>query len=493
MQPNYLAFAQMINQSGNFEPTLASLGKSIDDRSLQQDRRALLDRQNRLSDLQYESGQMDLEAKQTAASNLRDLVALQTAQQTRTVPQSITYTNPAYASDQAGRVGPPQVTTDPLMNELTGGTPGQPGLEYPGQGVPEEPKTLTKESTRGMTPIEKATELQDFLKSRGMFDQLATIGKTEDITAKMSKDAMAEISTLMGVGRQAAAMGKDPKEAIRIVGQYIGKDTSLLETMQFSPDGQGAVTTLPDGSKLIKYWDGEKDKVHYAPADKSEEKFEQQLKLQANMIDAADRRAERQTAAADRRAERSGKTGLGKPMPPTALKMQQESVEAIGLASSLNADLGVIKKQITTGELDLGPFANFYNRGRNLAGFSSEQSRNLQTLDATLEKLRNDSLRLNKGVQTEGDAVRAWNELMKNLNDPKAVSQRIAEIENINARAVELQQANIDNIRENYGKAPLETSRQRNVEPALGKGSNQQSKTTPDKRPPLSAIFGKQK
>lgn len=194
------------------------------------------------------------------------------------------------------------------------------------------------------------------------------------------------------------------------------------------------------------------------------------------------------TAASD--AGNGGKPP--KPLPVSALKMQTESTDAIGTASGISADLGVIRQQVSSGAIDLGPMKNLWNKGRNWAGWSSPESRNLATFKNTLEKLRNDSLRLNKGVQTDGDAQRAWNELIDNINDPGVVKQRLAEIDRINERAVTLHQANIDNIRNNYGQAPLDTSAQTSVKPALGKAPAGATGGK-DKRPPLSAIFGTKK
>ena len=91
-----------------------------------------------------------------------------------------------------------------------------------------------------------------------------------------------------------------------------------------------------------------------------------------------------------------------------------------------------------------------------MAGVSTEQSRNLASFEANLEKLRNESLRLNKGVQTEGDSVRAWNELIKNINDPAVVKQRIAEINTINDRAANIRKQNISILRDNYGSEELD-------------------------------------
>lgn len=147
-----------------------------------------------------------------------------------------------------------------------------------------------------------------------------------------------------------------------------------------------------------------------------------------------------------------------KPMPAAALKLQNEELDAIGTASTINSQLENAIGQIDKGELKLGPLANVKNAGLNIAGMSNPESRNYASFKATLEKLRNDSLRLNKGVQTEGDAIRAWNEVLSNINDPKLVRQRLSEVSALNKRAVELRKLNVDNIRANYGHEPLDVS-----------------------------------
>lgn len=155
-------------------------------------------------------------------------------------------------------------------------------------------------------------------------------------------------------------------------------------------------------------------------------------------------------------------------LPTSALKMQQEEVEAIGTAGTISADLDALTRQIDSGKLKIGPVENLLSKGKNLAGLSDENSRNFQSFAATLEKLRNDSLRLNKGVQTEGDAVRAWNEILTNINDPQVVKQRLAEVKKINERAAGLRKMNVDLIRQNFGVQPLDTAPVQNQSPAIG-------------------------
>jgi hypothetical protein len=145
-----------------------------------------------------------------------------------------------------------------------------------------------------------------------------------------------------------------------------------------------------------------------------------------------------------------------KPMPPAAVKLQNESLDIIGTANSLNARLDGTIKKLEGNKLSIGPIRNVVSSGLNKAGASTENSRNYASFIGDLEKFRNDSLRLNKGVQTEGDAQRAWNEIVANPNDEKLVAQRLREIQGYNKRAAELQKLNVDQIRANYGNEPLD-------------------------------------
>ena len=160
--------------------------------------------------------------------------------------------------------------------------------------------------------------------------------------------------------------------------------------------------------------------------------------------------------------------GTGKPLPTQALRLQQAELDSIGTAGAINADMGALISQIDSGSLKLGPVRNIGSEARNFAGMSNEESRNYASFRSTLEKIRNDSLRLNKGVQTEGDSVRAWNELIKSANDPQVVKQRLQEIQKINERAIDLRKSNIDTIRRNYGAGSLDTGAYQNQPAALG-------------------------
>ena len=160
----------------------------------------------------------------------------------------------------------------------------------------------------------------------------------------------------------------------------------------------------------------------------------------------------------------------GTEIPESAVKEQQAILEKVGIAGSTNADLKAIQDQLESKELKLGPLTNLAGKAKNYLGMSDQNSRNLASFQATLEKLRNDSLRLNSGVQTEGDAVRAWKELVDNIGDEKLVRQRLQEIQKLNERAANLQQLQVDSLRNNFGAKPLDTKKAYNQPAAVGSG-----------------------
>nr|EIU3316477.1 hypothetical protein [Pseudomonas aeruginosa] len=143
----------------------------------------------------------------------------------------------------------------------------------------------------------------------------------------------------------------------------------------------------------------------------------------------------------------------GKPLPSFVQKSEDKDLEALAGSAGINEQLGRIVGQIDSGALELGPLSNRLSEARNYLGSSTDQSRNYASLNSTLETLRNASLRLNAGVQTDGDAKRAWNELITNINDPALVKQRIQEITALNDLAVELK-TNMINLRRRNAQAP---------------------------------------
>ena len=162
----------------------------------------------------------------------------------------------------------------------------------------------------------------------------------------------------------------------------------------------------------------------------------------------------------------------GGKLPVGAQKIQDDHLNAIGVSAGVNDQLNTAIAQINSGKLRLGPVENAISAGANYMGASTENSRNFNSFKATIEKIRNQTLLLNRGVQTEGDAQRALNELFGNLNDAQVVKQRLREIQQINQRAIALRQQQVAQIRADNGLSDIDYSRF----------------TNPQQRPPLSSF-----
>lgn len=159
-------------------------------------------------------------------------------------------------------------------------------------------------------------------------------------------------------------------------------------------------------------------------------------------------------------------------LPVGLQKLEDGDIDAVSNVQSINTQMGNILGQLDNGSLVLGPLENRKNAALNAAGSSNPQSVNYASFMSSLEKIRNDSLRLNKGPQTEGDANRAWNELLANVNDPKVVKQRLGEIQAMNNKAAQVRLGMINSRRKNQNIGPL------NIDDILG-GSPPASQPTP--------------
>ena len=340
-----------------------------------------------------------------------------------------------------------QKATSPQSVELAGpGAPVSTGIE-PGQGF--TPEELNAPGTVRPTRRDEIADL--YAKRSPVFFQEGP-RPTAEIPATPEARRNAMIELMANQHPQAQALGKllsqqdfmEQEHQLNREARLQGQEIQLNQAMMM-----GLITKEQKDQMLAQ---------QKQLADQHDKTLERIAKIGASgKVEAAEVRA--------------GATA-GKPMPATALRMQQEELDAIGAVGSINADLAAIQQQVESGKLKLGPIENLASKGKNTLGLSTENSRNFASFKATLEKQRNESLRLNKGVQTEGDSVRAWNELMENINDPDVVKQRLTEIQRLNERAAGIRKMNVDVIRQNYGKEPMETGGYSSQPAAVGQGSS---------------------
>ena len=369
--------------------------------------------------------------------------------------QASTSANPAYAQFQAASQGPPVVPQMmPAQNDYAGlgNTYDYANAAYPTQGSEIPAQTVEHPARRIKAGID------------------AVAAENPMAAWEMKNKVKAEFF------KSAEAMKVPPAEATQKWNDEFGEDwttTPVTKNYVHAKKDENVYAPSADGTLKLVAQGNSKDEM--AILDRKEQiAAESQARLFAQQEKLANIRQEGLIRAINAKDNKNG----SKPLPPSVVKAQAEDLDAIGTASAINADLGVVKQQLDSGKLKLGAVSNAVGIGLNKVGMSTENSRNLATFKSTLEKLRNDSLRLNKGVQTDGDAQRAWNELFANINDTGVVQQRLAEIENINRRAVELRKLNLDTMRAEYGKEPLDVSSFTSVAPALGGKSYKPSTTT---------------
>jgi hypothetical protein len=139
-----------------------------------------------------------------------------------------------------------------------------------------------------------------------------------------------------------------------------------------------------------------------------------------------------------------------------ALRIVDEATQALAAATESEAIVAEAIKTVEGGGVQLGAVRNLESRGRNFAGVSDDNSRAFAGVQQTLEKLRNNYLLLAKGVQTEGDAQRAWNsEIGENVsNDNKLALQQLRKAQAMTQRAVKAQQTRINTVYANFGASP---------------------------------------
>jgi len=140
----------------------------------------------------------------------------------------------------------------------------------------------------------------------------------------------------------------------------------------------------------------------------------------------------------------------GGQLPVQALRVDLDIEDALGAAQSATAIIAKHAQRLNSRELDLGPMTAAGAAIRTKLGRATKADANYTEFRADLQKMVNDSLRLNKGVQTEGDAERAAKEVMA-ANDNVTAARALKRLSEINRRGIELQQRKRAMLRQNYG------------------------------------------
>ena len=134
-------------------------------------------------------------------------------------------------------------------------------------------------------------------------------------------------------------------------------------------------------------------------------------------------------AEADRKAE----TARSKPLPAYLAKDEEADYGTATAATNLASDANNFIGRIKSGEIKFGLKDKASIRTRQAFGSQDPDVLAREDYDKFLKVLTNESLRLNKGTQTEGDAVRAAKEL-ESSESPQAAAAAMRRLVEINVR-----------------------------------------------------------
>lgn len=136
----------------------------------------------------------------------------------------------------------------------------------------------------------------------------------------------------------------------------------------------------------------------------------------------------------------------------TLAKLEEEDTFAIQTFGNINTDLDRYTKLIEDKKLEFGSIDNMGDWFKlNTGLFVGEEEMNSSSFRSFIEKLRNDSLKLAKGIQTDADAERVMGELLNAIDqkDGKLVLQKLNDIKRTNTRSLDIRKKQIVNRRQN--------------------------------------------
>jgi hypothetical protein len=139
-----------------------------------------------------------------------------------------------------------------------------------------------------------------------------------------------------------------------------------------------------------------------------------------------------------------------KPLPSYLAKEEEADFSAASAATNIATDAYGYINRIKTGEIKFGLKDLASIRARQLAGSGAPDVVAREEYDRFVENLVNESLRLNKGTQTEGDAVREAKAL-KSSESKEAAASAMKRLIEINTRRAEGAASSVEKRRANAG------------------------------------------
>lgn len=231
-----------------------------------------------------------------------------------------------------------------------------------------------------------------------------------------------------------------------------------------TPTGQAGImlATFPDGTQKTIVVD-EAVKAYQEAEDRKDQRQQKNIDAQNDRffagLNASAARSDK--ALANAMAIATMKNGPGRSLSSTLQKSEDANFDAIDQLKLANDQISPIIQNLKPdangkAALELGPLSNAYNASRGWLGKSTPESQKYSDLERTITQYTNESLRLNKGTQTEGDAQRAVKEVLAGFakNDNATMTKALEQLEALNNSKIKNNQNAINRRRESQ-KADL--------------------------------------
>lgn len=329
----------------------------------------------------------------------------------------------------------------PMPTVMPQPRPQMQGAPRPPMGVPDFVKAMpqAKLVTPAQTPAAPQGGLLGNLladdlgsaKGRGIMSAAASLlesgGAVKGMPAPTLGQALGRAYTAGMGGFDAQKAAEDAKASQAITDRYKQAQAAQMEASASRPIlqdlGNGAFTRVVDPvtgeSKIIE----NTDVKNYLE--------EQAIKRQTKNVNLSDKQIEAQTEELD---NISATTDLLSDT-DNFLDMMTPDPET----GELQLEFGV-RDSFGDATLGFNPF---------LSDSAKQEARNSRRFDTYIQRLSNELLRMAKGVQTDGDAKRAIEEIVaaKDRNDTETVRQQMQKLREVQQRTIKRYQAKIQNRR----------------------------------------------
>ena len=271
---------------------------------------------------------------------------------------------------------------------------------------------------------------------------LADTARKAMLSAQQVRKATAETQKLELAASEEARLreelgklGENPtQEQILAVVSRFGPPDKILTALQTSADKAAQRTAAEEKAKLDREARLEAARVA------AEARIEAERARGATAREIAQMRVDAQRQMADLNAqfkreaqERKEQERMNKPLPSYLQKEEEGDYTTARAASDLATDAYGYINRIKAGEIPFGFKERASIRARQLVGSNAPDVIARENYDKFITNLVNESLRLNKGTQTEGDAVRAAKEL-ESSESPEAAAAAMRRLVEINTR-----------------------------------------------------------